>query len=375
MKNKHTVSKLLLLFLLSLLLGAYLVKDPGDKKGADEREVANIEVLEKNIVSSKITRFFKPKVTELRVLTEKDHHLYDIIMTRLNESDGNLLDREIVYKIANEHGEDPETFYYNWLEIVNSEIYGNGNTSAILPMDMEELQNDVIYSNIVGDSLKIISGETNHKEIDDTLRSKNKIIVDGEEYELYFKLKFTEEYSKAELVEFNIDGEEKLSNHSEADIIASEELKNLMMKDIDNKILEGYKEISIEEIDDLVSFEITEVKYLPVGFEKYGVFIRDNPGKPELKMINQIWYDSSKNEVLTVIQMEGAPITSSEGEFLFTESLESQATISDIYSWAKYRCQYEFIENEVSVQGYMLVNDSNNIDRYEKILKSLETEK
>lgn len=167
--------------------------------------------------------------------------------------------------------------------------------------------------------------------------------------------------------------ETQIEDQVEAPIIveeSSENLDEIMLKDINTKLLEGYEETSVEEIKDVIDFEIVEPDYLPKRFAEYGIFIKDNPGMPEFKMINQLWYDVEEREVFMVTQMEGAPEDNSEGEIVFISSLESGGNINDIYSWANNSGRYEFIQDGVLVQGYMLLN-KDDIDEAEKILKSL----
>lgn len=99
-------------------------------------------------------------------------------------------------------------------------------------------------------------------------------------------------------------------------------------------------------------------------------YLWDNPGIPTEKMVKQLWYDPGKFEVLMVTQIKD-PSPDREEQIIFTDSLEAPGKISDIFPWAKYRCQYAFTKNGIHVQGYMLVNDEGNRDEYERILKSL----
>jgi len=146
--------------------------------------------------------------------------------------------------------------------------------------------------------------------------------------------------------------------------------KELMMEDIKSKLLEGYEQVTVEKVKNQSGYDLVTPKYLPERFQQYGIFMRDNPGIPTEKMVKQLWYDPEKFEVLMVTQSKiSAP--DQEGRIIFTGGLEVPGKVSDIYPWAKYRCQYEFTKNDISVQGYMLVNDESNKGEYERILKSL----
>jgi len=146
--------------------------------------------------------------------------------------------------------------------------------------------------------------------------------------------------------------------------------KEIMMEDIKSKLLEGYVQVTAEEFKKLSGYDLVTPKYLPERFQHYGIFMRDNPGIPTEKMVKQLWYDPEKFEVLLVTQMKN-PSPDREERIIFTDGLEAPGKISDIFPWAKYRCQYEFSKNGIHVQGYMLVNDEGNRDEYERILKSL----
>lgn len=146
--------------------------------------------------------------------------------------------------------------------------------------------------------------------------------------------------------------------------------KEIMMEDIKGKLLEGYVQVTAEESKKLSGYNLITPKYLPERFQHYGIFMRDNPGIPTEKMVKQLWYDPEKFEVLLVTQMKDSS-PDREERIIFSDGLEAPGKISDIFPWAKYRCQYAFTKNGIHVQGYMLVNDEGNRDEYEKILKSL----
>jgi hypothetical protein len=168
--------------------------------------------------------------------------------------------------------------------------------------------------------------------------------------------------------------EKRLPDGSTAIIDETGKIKEIMMEDIRSELLEGYEQVTVEEVNNQVGYSLVIPQYLPERFEHHGIFIKDNPGILTEKMVRQLWYDPEKNEVLTVTLMKGDATSSSEGKIIFTNKLEAPGKVSDVYPWAKYRCQYEFSKNGIYIQGYMLVNDENNKNEYEKILKSLNSE-
>lgn len=134
-----TVNKLLLIGTLGLVLGGCSeMTDEEDsfEKITDETWVETVEldeeIEERSIVADEITTTFYPEVNRLRNLTEEDLEWYDIIMTRLNAIDDFSGDRETVYEIAKEYGEDPEELWSDWLEIVSAKWYGDMGNYAIL---------------------------------------------------------------------------------------------------------------------------------------------------------------------------------------------------------------------------------------------------
>lgn len=146
--------------------------------------------------------------------------------------------------------------------------------------------------------------------------------------------------------------------------------KEAMMRDIQSKLLDGYKQVTAGDAERQLGSTLITPKYLPERFQHYGIFIRDNPGIPTEKMVKQLWVDSKSFELLLVTQSKLSD-KDQEGQIIFTDGLEVPGKISDVFPWAKYRCQYEFTKNGISVQGYMLVNEERKRDEYERILKSL----
>lgn len=203
------MKKLLLLSSLVLFLSACTVERNTDDVGETQTEVVSDETREDSIVSSKITTTFNPKATKLRELTEEDHEMFEVIMTRLKEKGHEQLDRNIVYDIATEYGEDEEEFYKNWREIVNSKFHGNGGNTdlVILPEDLSQLANEVIEKNISGNTVQTIIGEPK-QEIESIGSFDYTVKVDGKEHNVAFALEYNEDYSKAELIELSVDKEE-----------------------------------------------------------------------------------------------------------------------------------------------------------------------
>lgn len=104
-----------------------------------------------------MTTTFYPEVTRLRHLTEEDLEWYDIIITRLNAIDDFSGDRETVYEIAEEYGEDPEELYFDWLEIWDAKVHGDNGNYAILSEAYSKLTTEIIEKNIVGEKSNILA--------------------------------------------------------------------------------------------------------------------------------------------------------------------------------------------------------------------------
>lgn len=207
------MNKLLLIGLLGFVLGAcstatdtgkdaeHTTKDPlGETVEATEKTEAT------SIVADEMTTTFYPEVTKLRELTEEDLEWYDIIITRLNAINDHSGDRDTVYEIAEEYGEDPEELWDNWLEIVDAKWYGDTGAYAILSADYHKLTDEIIDKNIVGEELEYISGEFILDEEELTTSQSYKTLVDGETYEINYKLDHRDDFKIAEIIEFSING-------------------------------------------------------------------------------------------------------------------------------------------------------------------------
>lgn len=213
---KFIVNRLLLigLFGFVLVLGACSAatdtKDNAEHT-TEEPSEKNVEATEgaedRSLVVDEITTTFYPEVTRLRDLTEEDLEWYDIIMTRLNAIDDYSGDRETVYEIAEEYGEEPEELWVNWLEIVDAKWYGDNGDYAILLDDYHTLTNDIIDENIVGERIEHISGGFNFDEEALTTSQYHEIHVDGETYEIDYKIDHRDDFKTAEIIEFRISGE------------------------------------------------------------------------------------------------------------------------------------------------------------------------
>lgn len=141
--------------------------------------------------------------------------------------------------------------------------------------------------------------------------------------------------------------------------------KDIMLEDIKMDLLYSYHEATADEVRNITGSNLITPKYLPEGFHYYGVYMCNST-------VKQIWYDPQTLEVLLVTQYtDHAP--DQDGQIIITDNMESSGIISDMYTWAKYYCSYDFKQNGVSVEGYMLLNNEANQDEYNKILRSLKT--
>lgn len=143
--------------------------------------------------------------------------------------------------------------------------------------------------------------------------------------------------------------------------------KDYMMSDIQTKLLGNYNETSVNEINKL-GYKLVAPVYLPERFINYGIYMQDN--MPNQKIIRQVWYDPIKLEVLQVSQINTSNPDKEDG-MIFTASTEDSGKISDSFSWARYRCQNQYVRNGIFFQGYMLVNNESNKYEYEQIIGSL----
>ena len=205
--------KLLLIGSLGLLLGACSAetgKEESSKNAAEEVLVTtaeSVETEEKSIVADEITTTFYPEVTRLRHLTEEDLEWYDIIITRLNAIDDFSGDRDTVYEIAEEYGEDPEELYSDWLEIWDAKWHGDNGNYAILSEGQNKLTAEIIEKNIVAETIEYVSGEYNFYEGNVTTSVHQQIQVDGEPHTIAYIIQHKDDYKVAEIIDFSVDGE------------------------------------------------------------------------------------------------------------------------------------------------------------------------
>ncbi len=145
---------------------------------------------------------------------------------------------------------------------------------------------------------------------------------------------------------------------------------DIMLKDI-SEDLESFQYYKAEEKDitDKYGEKLLTPKYLPERFKSYGVYLSDSV--KELPVVKQIWYDPDKLEVFTVTQSKKNSDPDREDEIHFTDMREDGKKISDECTWAKYVTTYGFTRGGTFGYGHMFVNDENNRDEYNKILKSL----
>lgn len=207
---KFIKRKLIILGLLSVVLTACGTSTDTTEENAVEAEsnATNENTTETSIVADEITTTFEPKVTKLRVLTDEDEAWYDIIMTRLNAIDDYSGDRDTVYEIAEEYGEDPEDLWENWLEIADAKFYSDMGEYAILTNEFNQLIDEILYENLVGDQIDVIGGQSDMDEETFTSFHNYEVEVDGVIHEVQYKVKYEENYQVAEITEFKVDGDE-----------------------------------------------------------------------------------------------------------------------------------------------------------------------
>jgi len=214
---RFTVNKLLLIGFVGLVLGACTAasgtEESSDNTKGEAAETAETveaieETEERSIVAEEMTTTFYPEVTRLRHLTEEDLEWYDIIMTRLNAIDDYSGDRETVYEIAEEYGEDPEELWNNWQEIVDAKWYGDNGNYAILPEDHHKLTEEIIEKNIVGEKVELGDGGSTFDDEKLITSAHREVDVDGESYRVSYRIEHSDDFKTAEIMEFNVDGEQ-----------------------------------------------------------------------------------------------------------------------------------------------------------------------
>ena len=208
------VNKLILIVSLGLVLGACSAATDMEESSENTTDGAVVETVEaveeteeKSIVADEMTTTFYPEVTRLRHLTEEDLEWYDIIITRLNAIDDFSGDRETVYEIAEEYGEDPEELYFDWLEIWDAKVHGDNGNYAILSEAYSKLTTEIIEKNIVGEKIEHSSSRSSLDEGNLTTFVQHELDVDGELYEVAYVIEHRDDYKIAEIIEFSVNGE------------------------------------------------------------------------------------------------------------------------------------------------------------------------
>lgn len=205
------VNKLLLIGSLGLVLGACSAAIDTEESSENTTEKTVIETIEaveeRSIVADEVTTIFYPEVTRLRHLTEEDLEWYDIIMTRLNAIDDFSGDRETVYEIAEEYGEDPEELWFDWLEIVDAKWHGDNGNYAILTEAYDKLMTEILEKNIVGEKIEQSSGGYNFDEENLISYVHHELLVDGEPHEIAYVIEHRDNFKIAEITKFSVDGE------------------------------------------------------------------------------------------------------------------------------------------------------------------------
>ncbi|AEB28785.1 hypothetical protein CAR_c00340 [Carnobacterium sp. 17-4] len=209
-----SVNKLLLIGSLGLVLGACSAATDTKESLENTTEEAVVETIEaaeeteeRSIVADEMTTTFYPEVTRLRHLTEEDLEWYDIIITRLNAIDDFSGDRETVYEIAEEYGEDPEELWLDWLEIWDAKWHGDNGNYAILSEANDKLMTEILEKNIVGEKIEQTSGGYELYQENLTTSVHHKLDVDGEPYEVAYVIEHRDDYKIAEIIEFSVNGE------------------------------------------------------------------------------------------------------------------------------------------------------------------------
>lgn len=200
------MKKYLLPCLFGLLLGACATEDEVEET-AEAKVIETVEEAdpkEENILASKMTTTFKPRVTKLRELTSEDRQLYQELSAVVDEHAG--LDREAIYKIAPEYGVEPQKLWETWLEIVAAIMHESQGSTAILPQDYRLLMGEVLEKNINGHQMKLTGATWDMKDDQQTSKASTHLIVDEAEYHVQMHFKHSDDLETADLTHFKIDG-------------------------------------------------------------------------------------------------------------------------------------------------------------------------
>lgn len=211
------MKKLLLISLSSFLLVACATDNDSTNNSSDDVVEATEEETkttseemedeeEKINLASEMTTSFKPEITELRELTDKDLQLYDELLNAVTENAGS--DREAISMVALEKEEDPDELWETWLEITDTVMYGHKGSTVVTDMDYSYLIDQILSENIEENEVYIFESSTYREEEDRISITSGKVRINREEeYNFRIKVRLSEDYTEAEMLELSIDGE------------------------------------------------------------------------------------------------------------------------------------------------------------------------
>lgn len=208
------MKKLILLSSFTVLLGACGAQESIEKENhePDQEIETTAEAKETDsitLINKPLTKTFEPKVRDVPPpLTDEEQALHDELNERIaTEIEPQTTDREFMESIAGDYDDySPEEladFWYKGYDII---WYGGFGGQAIDQTDLMALIDQVIDTNIAAETCdKNFGVEWNGSHT--MTKAEGTFMVDGQEQEASIHLEYSDDYERAELVRFVVNGE------------------------------------------------------------------------------------------------------------------------------------------------------------------------
>lgn len=208
------MKRILLLSSFTILLASCGAQELVEKENhePDQEIEAAAETKEKNstqLINKPITTTFEPKVRDVPPpLTDEEQALHSELNERIaTEIQPQTTDREFMESIAGDYDnyspEELADFWYRGYDII---WYGAFGEQAIDQKDLMDLINEVIDTNIAAETYDERFGVDWNEDLTIT-KSEGTFMVNGQEQKASIHLEYSDDYERAELVRFVVNGE------------------------------------------------------------------------------------------------------------------------------------------------------------------------
>lgn len=208
------MKRILLLSLFTVLLASCGAEELVEKENHEpdqeiEAATENKEEDSTPLINKPITTSFKPKVREVPPpLTDEEQALHNELNERIaSEIQPQTTDREFMESIAGDYDDySPEELAEFWYRGYDVIWYGAFGEQAIDHQDLMGLVNQVIETNIAAETYDESLGVDWNEDLTMT-KSEGTFMVDGQVQKVSIHLEYSDDYERAELVRFVVNGE------------------------------------------------------------------------------------------------------------------------------------------------------------------------